>query len=511
MQDEPAIPAAVYLRMSTEDQRYSIPNQKATIDEYARRFGYQIVSTYADSGKSGVSIKNRSGLRTLLQDVMEGCTKFKAILVYDVSRWGRFQDADEAAHYEFICKEAGTPVRYCAEQFENDGTMPNSVMKALKRTMAAEYSRELSDKVYKGQRNLVLLGFKMGPGPEYGVRRMLVSEAGRHKLIMKPHERKNIKSDRTIIIPGPPKEVECVRRIFSMAVSKRNSPARISAAMNRQGFEYTDHELWTEGRVFRILTNPVYAGCNVWGRTKKFLGGQTSRLPPDRWASKSDAFTAIVDRLTFDRAQRAIQSRRTNPKKPDEYLLSGMRRVLAREGKLTQRLLKGRHIFDHRTYCKRFGSVLRAYELVGYQPPERIVKIVETLRKTRHLRTELLVRLKELFPEHLRLIHLPGQHQREVAELDGQVKIAIHLGRPVGNDTYGEPRWLVKAHREERGLPALICTVDPQVSRILNYYVVPEFGEGIKKCRFLSEKHPRLRIGQKLETLAQFYETAKSL
>ncbi|MEO6246527.1 MAG: hypothetical protein ABIQ12_13930 [Opitutaceae bacterium] len=26
---------------------------------------------------------------------------------YDVSRWGRFQDADESGYYEYICKRAG--------------------------------------------------------------------------------------------------------------------------------------------------------------------------------------------------------------------------------------------------------------------------------------------------------------------------------------------------------------------------------------------------------------------
>jgi hypothetical protein len=45
---------------------------------------------------------------------------FTQILVYDISRWGRFRDSDEAAHYEFLCKRAGIAVHYCAEQFEND-------------------------------------------------------------------------------------------------------------------------------------------------------------------------------------------------------------------------------------------------------------------------------------------------------------------------------------------------------------------------------------------------------
>jgi DNA invertase Pin-like site-specific DNA recombinase len=146
MEAKPLVPAAQYVRMSTEDQQYSIANQQATIQAYAKSHGYVVASTYADAGKSGVEIKYRKELRRLLSDVMSGRAQFKTILVYDVSRWGRFQDVDEAAHYEFLCRSAGIPVRYCAEQFENDGSAASAIMKALKRTMAAEYSRELGVK-----------------------------------------------------------------------------------------------------------------------------------------------------------------------------------------------------------------------------------------------------------------------------------------------------------------------------------------------------------------------------
>jgi len=87
------------------------------------------------------------------------CQCYAAVLVYDVSRWGRFQDTDEAAYYEFLCKQAGIPVHYCAEPFPNDSTVSSSILKALKRSMAAEYSRELGVKVYAGKKRLVRLGF----------------------------------------------------------------------------------------------------------------------------------------------------------------------------------------------------------------------------------------------------------------------------------------------------------------------------------------------------------------
>src|ERR1700743_2474686 len=121
--------AAQYVRMSTDHQRHSIENQAAVIATYAQMHQFSIVRTYRDDGQSGLKLKNRPGLLRLLTDVNSGRAEFGHILVYDVSRWGRFQDTDESAHYEFLCKQAGVPVHYCAEAFTNDGTLPSLIMK----------------------------------------------------------------------------------------------------------------------------------------------------------------------------------------------------------------------------------------------------------------------------------------------------------------------------------------------------------------------------------------------
>ena len=123
--------AAQYVRMSTEHQQYSTENQADKILDYAAHHGFEIVRTYADEGKSGLSIGGRDGLQRLLADVKAGNTDFEAVLVYDVSRWGRFQDADESAHYEYTCKQAGILVIYCAEQFENDGSPVSTIVKGV--------------------------------------------------------------------------------------------------------------------------------------------------------------------------------------------------------------------------------------------------------------------------------------------------------------------------------------------------------------------------------------------
>jgi DNA invertase Pin-like site-specific DNA recombinase len=148
--------AAQYVRMSTEHQQYSTENQSHAIRIYAERRGIEIVRTYADEGRSGLRLAGREALTRLIADVQSGKADFEAILVYDVSRWGRFQDADKSAYYEHICTRAGISVHYCAEQFENDGSPVSTIVKGVKRAMAGEYSRELSTKVFAGQCRLDL-------------------------------------------------------------------------------------------------------------------------------------------------------------------------------------------------------------------------------------------------------------------------------------------------------------------------------------------------------------------
>src|SRR5438094_1836019 len=125
--------AAAYVRMSTEHQQYSTSNQMDVIREFANRRGLEIVKEYSDEGKSGLNIRGRDSLSQMITDVQNGKVNFSCILVYDVSRWGRFQDADESAYFEYICRKAGVSVHYCAEQSEYDGSTASTICKSAKR------------------------------------------------------------------------------------------------------------------------------------------------------------------------------------------------------------------------------------------------------------------------------------------------------------------------------------------------------------------------------------------
>lgn len=104
-----------------------------------------------------------------------------------MSRWGRFQDADESAYYEYICKRAGIRIEYCAEQFENDGSPVSTIVKGVKRAMAGEYSRELSAKVFAGQNHSAASSSTILMGPElYSIHS---DGAAHNSLVEKMHQR----------------------------------------------------------------------------------------------------------------------------------------------------------------------------------------------------------------------------------------------------------------------------------------------------------------------------------
>src|SRR5512136_3084245 len=176
--DQPPNRAAAYVRMSTEHQQYSTSNQMDVIREYAKRRGLEIAKIYSDEGKSGLNIQGRDSLAQMIRDVQSGQGNYACILVYDISRWGRFQDADESAYYEYICRRAGISVHYCAEQFDNDGSPVATIVKGVKRAMAGEYSRELSAKVFAGQCRLIELGYRQGGMAGFGLRRVLIDQNG---------------------------------------------------------------------------------------------------------------------------------------------------------------------------------------------------------------------------------------------------------------------------------------------------------------------------------------------
>jgi DNA invertase Pin-like site-specific DNA recombinase len=356
--------AAQYVRMSTDLQRYSIENQAAVIAAYAELHGMSIVRTYRDEGISGLKIKNRMGLTELIEDVRCGSADFSHVLVFDVSRWGRFQDVDESAYYEFICKQAGIQIAYCAEQFVNDGSLLSNIVKNIKRVMAAEYSRELSFKVLAGATRLATLGFKMGGKPGYGLQRILVDEKSEAKGILRAGERKALISDRVKVGPVNADQANVVRWIFEQFLGGKSQSA-IMRELNQRGIEANSGRAWRKNAVGALLRNEAYIGNLVYNRYSEKLGAKRTLNPANLWVRSEGCVEPIIDRDVFQRAQKILDVQRINIS--EEEMLVRLRKFLMKKGKLSFRIINAAPgLPSGSTYLAHFGTLRNLYRLIGY-------------------------------------------------------------------------------------------------------------------------------------------------
>jgi DNA invertase Pin-like site-specific DNA recombinase len=354
--------------MSTDLQQYSIANQMEAIAAYAARRNSVIVRSYADEGRSGLRLDDRPALTKLLTDVQGGLADFDVILVYDVSRWGRFQDIDESACYEQLCKRAGKRVVYCAEPFEDDDSLISTLIKSLKRAMAGEYSRELSAKVFVGHCNLVRRGFWQGAPPGYGLRRLLVSADGTPKGILIRGERKSIQSDRVVLVPGPANEVRTVQRIFRACVKEGKSYLEIARELNAEGTVYLDNKHWSHVAVRNLLISEKYGGHNVYGRVSRKLNGRSIKNAPEAWIRIPNAFSPIVSQALLSAAIRMDKAPSITQMSRDE-LVRRLKALFLKEGRLTCRLIDAARDLPRSSLVrKRFGNMRAAYQEAGYYP-----------------------------------------------------------------------------------------------------------------------------------------------
>ncbi len=491
--------AAQYVRMSTEHQRYSTENQSDAILRYADERGYQIIETYSDAGKSGLRIEGRDGLTQLLEDIQAGKTNFRTVLVYDISRWGRFQDADESAYYEYICKRAGIAVEYCAEQFENDGSPVSTIVKGVKRAMAGEYSRELSQKVFAGQSRLIEMGYRQGGPPGYGLRRMLIDEAGNQKGILVRGEHKSIQTDRVTLVPGPADEITVVNQIFRRFVDDMQSEAMIAADLNAKGITTDLDRDWTPSVVRQLLTNEKYIGNNIWNRSSFKLKKRHVHNSPDSWVRSEGAFEAIVDAGLFA-AAKAIFAAKAQ-RYSDEELLDGLRDALETHGFLSGIVInEASALPSSGAYQCRFGSLLRAYKLVGFTPDRdyRYIEINKRLRKI-----------------HARIIHetvggiekVSGQVQHDtktgLLTINHEFSASVVIARCTQTGA-GAYRWNIRLDTGLLPDITVVVRMDQANETPLDYYLLPTADMTLPKLR-LSESNGLSLDAYRFDDLTKFF------
>ncbi len=501
--DTATTPAAAYVRMSTEHQQYSTENQLDRIKEYAARRNMTIMRVFEDAGKSGLNVRGRDSLRKMIEEVERGTADFKCIVAYDVSRWGRFQDADESGYYEYICKRAGITVHYCAEQFENDGSPTSNIIKSVKRSMAGEYSRELSTKVFQGACRLIQLGFKQGGAAGFGLRRKLIDQSGQPKGLLALGEHKSLQTDRVVLALGPDEEVAAVRWVYRLFLADSLAEREIAARLNARAILTDLGRPWTRGTVHQLLTNEKYAGHNVYHRTSFKLKRKHVQNPPEMWIRVKDAFPAVVSAEDFLRVQEIILARAK--RFTDDEMLDRLRQILAQHGRLSGLLIdENENLPSSAAFRHRFGSLVRAYQLIGYTP-DTDFSFIETNRFLRQkhpaIVQEVVSRLAHLG------VHVERDPATELLVLDRELVVSLVLSRCLRTPA-GAPRWLVRFEESHRPDITIAARMDETNQAIKDYYLFPALDQLSLRLR-LAECNNVLLDTYRFDDLDFFYALAE--
>ena len=349
----PSNPRAVaYLRRSTDRQEHSIPDQKKAVEGYAQEHGFQLVDFYVDDAVSGTSTLGRKAFQEMLAEAQRARCSWSAIIVYDIKRFGRI-DNDEAGYYRYLLRMHEVEVHYVSESFTGDGT--DDLLRPVKQWQARQESKDLSKVTIRGQLSRAEGGWWMGGSPPVGYdlryendrgefllvvrylqdgRKRILDERGRTMRMLQRGESLNTsRRDRALLVPGDPKRVQIVQRIFRMYVDEGKGFNAIAETLNREGVPpirtsgwakiYTGR--WAGSSIRAILLNRLYTGDMVWNRRsdarfykinqrravdRNQLGA--GRLVPNdesEWIVVPETHEPLLSRHLFERARKRREER----------------------------------------------------------------------------------------------------------------------------------------------------------------------------------------------------------
>ena len=447
---EPEIVIAVsYINVLTPKHQLPSAVQDRHIREYAREAGMLIIQTYEDPDPdSGISALGR-----LLNDAANPHRQFDVVLVYDRSSW-------DDAHYERVLGEYGIQVCYCAG--ESSAVITQRLTELIRQNLDRPCC-DPGERIHRALLRRASEGLHVGGSPPWGLERVPFDHVPPATRVPTPRGR-----GRAILVPGDPKKVEVVCRIFEMFVRGRRDEQEIAHALAGDGIPYGGGKAWTRRRVRQILTNERYAGRTTYNRDSRTHDRGRRRNPEELWVRAETPHSRVVDPEIFDEAGAIIRARSARPSDAD--LLAGLRILLERHGRLSAALIDGDpELPSSSAYRARFGSLGRAYELAG-SPPDPQARVAEIRRHLAALQHSTVTSIARALRDAGALVDLEGAGDRLAINRLFTASIAVVRCRALST---GELRWHVRV--DDRQPPDIAVAVRMGITNLrpLDYYVIP--------------------------------------
>jgi len=255
--------------------------------------------------------------------------------------------------------------------------------------------------------------------------------------------------------------------------------------------------------VRQILTNEKYIGNNVYNRVSFKLKKRRIKNTREMWISRENAFEAIVSQDQFYMAQGIISARAR--RFTDEELLDRLKALYQRRGLLSGLIIdEAEDMPQSSVYSHRFGSLLRAYQLVGFQP-DRDYRFLETNKVIRRLHPEVVTATEAAIQS------LGGSVARDpgtdLLRINGEFTASLVLAR-CNVTPAGRKRWKIRFDTSLAPDITVAVRLTPENPVPLDYYLLPriDFGESSLS---LAEHNPLQWESYRFDTLDYLYGMAE--
>ena len=313
----------LYIRLSRDDGNIksdSIVSQRSLLNQYVKENNLTKVEEYVDDGYSGTNF-DRPAFKKMMQDIELG--KINIIITKDMSRLGR----DYIGTGELIEKYfPNNNIRYIAI---NDGIdtfidNTNNDIAPFKAIMNDMYAKDISKKIKSSLHSRMKDGLYVSGRCPFGYQKDLTNK--NHLVINE-------------------EQAEVVRLIFDLAL-KGNTYHSIAQYLTEEKiktpasyYNYVwnknciskncisqEYGVWVDTTIKAILTNRIYTGDVVQGKTKKinYKLKRVVKNSPDDFIIVENTHEAIIDKDTFNYVQTLLPKNVKRPEKKRFYLLDGL-------------------------------------------------------------------------------------------------------------------------------------------------------------------------------------------
>jgi len=298
------IPAVAYIRMSSSKQEASPERQREEITRLAERHGYHVVREYSDEAVSGAATHKRHGFLRMVKDA-ETKGDFRVILVWDLSRFGRF-DSVESGKYVDTLRRASVELHTVTEGRIDWTTFGGRLLYTINQEAKNQFLVDLSHNIRSGLRRKAERGQLHCLVP-YGMVKEVRDETGSVVRCVRYGERFRVpRTWSSRLVPDDGEQRKVVEWIFREFAGKDMSIRSLAIALTEQGVASPrGTDFWGASTVRQILMNPAYAGIYRRGvkPSVKFSSA-------DPLIVLEDNHPAIVSRKIFDKAQARLFARR---------------------------------------------------------------------------------------------------------------------------------------------------------------------------------------------------------